>query len=272
MPHVPTITLNQGGAIPQLGLGVWQVEDKKATEVVGIALGEGYRLINTAAIYRNETGTGAAIAASGVERDELFVTTKLWNDDHGYDAALRAFDLSLSRLKLDYVDLYLIHWPQPKRDLYRDSWRALEKLQQEGRAGAIGVSNFTVRHLERLLEECGIVPAINQIELHPALPQNESVAFHQAHGIVTEAYSSLARGALDNPVIQSLARKHNRTEAQIVLRWHMQRGIVAIPKSANPARIASNIDVFGFSLDDGDMAAIATLETGLRLAPDPETF
>jgi 2,5-diketo-D-gluconate reductase A len=272
MPHVPTISLNQGGAIPQLGFGVWQVEDRKAVEVVGTALREGYRLIDTAAIYRNEAGTGQAIADSGIDREELFITTKLWNDDQGYESALRAFEASLSRLKLDYVDLYLIHWPQPQRDRYRDSWRALEKLHAEGRARAIGVSNFTVAHLERLLGECGITPAVNQIELHPALPQNELVAFHQARGIVTEAYSPLARGALDQPVIRDLARKHDRTAAQIVLRWHMQRGIVAIPKSSTPARIAANLDVFGFSLDDEDMAAIATLQTGERLAPDPDHF
>ena len=272
MPHVPTISLNQGGAIPQLGFGVWQVEDSKAAEVVGTALREGYRLVDTASIYRNEAGTGEAIARSGIDRGELFVTTKLWNDDQGYDSALRAFDASLSRLKLDHVDLYLIHWPQPQRDRYRDSWRALEKLHGEGRARAIGVSNFTVAHLKRLLDERGIVPAVNQIELHPALPQGELLAFHAEHGIVTEAYSPLARGALDSGVIGRLAARHGRTPAQIVLRWHMQRGVVAIPKSATASRIAANIRVFDFSLDEDNMGAMARLETGVRIAPDPESF
>ena len=272
MPHVPTGSLNQGGAMPQLGFGVWQIEDGKAAEVVGTALREGYRLIDTASIYRNEAGTGKAIARSGIDRVELFVTTKLWNDDQGYDAALRAFDASLGRLRLDYVDLYLIHWPQPRRDRYRDSWRALERLHEEGRARAIGVSNFTAAHLERLLGECGIVPAVNQIELHPALPQDELLAFHASHGVVTEAYSPLARGALDDSVVRRLAQKHARTPAQVVLRWHMQRGVVAIPKSSTASRIAANLDVFGFSLDAEDMQAVGGLATGVRIAPDPDRF
>ncbi len=272
MPHVPSVSLNQGGAIPQLGFGVWQVADDEAGEVVGTALRAGYRLIDTAMIYRNEAGVGAAIAQSGIEREALFVTTKLWNDDQGYDATLRAFDASLARLKLDFVDLYLIHWPQPRRDHYLDSWRAMQKLHEEGRARAIGVSNFKIPHLQRLLAECGIVPAVNQIELHPALPQYDMAAFHQAHGIVTEAYSPLGRGALDNPALQRLVDKHARTPAQVVLRWHMQRGIVAIPKSSTAARIAANLDVFGFSLDEADMAAMATLDTGVRLLPDPDDF
>ena len=272
MPHVPSLSLNQGGAIPQLGFGVWQVADHQADEVVGTALRAGYRLIDTAAIYRNEAGVGSAIAACGIEREDLFITTKLWNDDQGYDAALRGFDASLAKLKLDFVDLYLIHWPQPRRDRYVESWRALRQLHEQGRARAIGVSNFKVPHLERLLAESGIVPAVNQIELHPALPQHETIAFHQAHGIVTEAYSPLGRGALDSPVLRDLAAKHARTAAQVVLRWHMQRGVVAIPKSATAARIATNIDVFGFSLDADDMAAMATLETGVRLLPDPDDF
>ena len=272
MPHVPDIGLNQGSVMPQLGFGVWQIADDKAAAVVGTALQAGYRLIDTATIYRNESGVGAALTRSGIERDQLFITTKLWNDDQGYDEALLAFDDSLARLKLDYVDLYLIHWPQPKRNRYLDSWRALEKLYEDGRARAIGVSNFTIPHLQRLLDECGIIPAVNQIELHPGLPQRALVEFHQKHGIVTEAYSPLARGALDNPGIQELAVRHDRTAAQIVLRWHMQRGIVAIPKSETPSRIAANIDVFGFALDAADMEAIGRLETGTRIAPDPDAF
>ena len=273
MPHVPSISLNQGGVIPQLGFGVWQVADDQAGAVVGTALDAGYRLIDTAAIYRNETGVGTAIAQSGIERESLFITTKLWNDDQGYDTTLRAFDTSLAKLKLDYVDLYLIHWPQPRRDQYVESWRALQKLHEDGRARAIGVSNFKIGHLQRLLSESGMVPALNQIELHPALPQQETVAFHQAHGIVTQAYSPLGRGAaLDHPVLLRLAVRHQRTPAQVVLRWHMQRGVVAIPKSSTAVRIAANIDVFGFALDDDDMAAMATLDTGVRLLPDPDDF
>ena len=272
MPHVPTLSLNQGGAIPQLGLGVFKVPSGEAERVVGEALAAGYRSIDTAAVYRNEAGVGAAVARSGIERDALFVTTKLWNDDQGYDAALRAFDGSLGRLGLDHVDLYLIHWPKPARDLYLDTWRALERLAQEGRARAIGVSNFPVRHLERLMNETAVVPAVNQVELHPAFPQDALHAFHRQHGIVTEAWSPLAQGDLDHPVIAGIAARHGRTAAQVVLRWHMQRGIVAIPKSVTPARIAANIDVFDFALDEDDMARMRTLDTGRRIGPDPETF
>ena len=272
MPHVPTISLNAGNAMPQLGFGVWKIGDQEAAGIVGEALRVGYRLLDTAAIYGNEVGVGQAIARSGIAREELFVTTKLWNDDQGYDSTLRGFDASLRRLGLETVDLYLIHWPQPRRDRYVESWRALQKLHEDGRARAIGVSNFHAPHLQRLLDECGIVPAVNQVELHPALPQNALVAFHAAHGIVTEAYSPLARGDLANPEIARVAAKHARSPAQIVLRWHMQRGIVAIPKSATAARIAANLELFDFALDEADMAAIASLESGHRLLPDPEHF
>ncbi len=272
MAHVPTLSLNQGGAIPQIGYGVFKIDPAEAERAVGLAIAAGYRSIDTARIYRNEEGVGAAIARAGVERDSLFVTTKLWNDDQGYDAALHAFDASLARLGLETVDLYLIHWPKPSQDKYVDSWRALERLQQEGRARAIGVSNFTIVHLQRLLDETAIVPAVNQIELHPALPQDALHAFHQAHNIVTEAWSPLAQGALDAPVIRALAEKHDRTPAQVVLRWHMQRGVVAIPKSVTPSRIAENIAVFDFALDDEDMERMRTLDTGTRIGPDPERF
>ncbi|HEX5568992.1 MAG TPA: aldo/keto reductase, partial [Streptomyces sp.] len=248
MSNVPSITLNNGVRMPQLGLGVWQVSDEEATAVVGHALASGYRSIDTAAAYRNEEGTGRAIAGSGVPREELFVTTKLWNDQHGHDAALRAFDASLARLGLEYVDLYLIHWPVPARDRYVQTWKALEKLYAGGRAKAIGVSNFKPAHLRRLMEETGIVPALNQIELHPHFPQAEARAFHAEHGIATEAWSPLSqgRGLLQDPTVGSLARKHGRTPAQVVLRWHLQLGNVVIPKSATPSRIEENIDVFGF--------------------------
>ncbi|MGI4748179.1 MAG: aldo/keto reductase [Janthinobacterium lividum] len=272
MPHVPTISLNQGNAIPQLGYGVFKVGADEAEKAVGLALDAGYRSIDTAMIYRNEEGVGQAIAKAGIERDELFITTKLWNDDQGYDSTLKAFDASLARLGLDYVDLYLIHWPKPALDKYLDTWRAFEKLKQDGRVRAIGVSNFQVPHLERLLGETAIVPAINQIELHPTLPQNELHDFHQAHGIVTEAWSPLAQGELDAPVIVELAAKHGRTPAQIVLRWHMQRGIVAIPKSITPSRIAENIDIFDFALADDDMERMRSLDSGRRIGPDPNNF
>ncbi len=276
MPHVPSLSLNQGGTIPQLGYGVFKVPPDTAETAVGQALAAGYRSIDTAMIYRNETGVGAAIARAvadlGIDRDALFVTTKLWNDDQGYDPALRAFDASLQRLGLDHVDLYLIHWPKPAQDLYLDSWRAMERLAAEGRARAIGVSNFPIAHLERLLGETAIVPAVNQIELHPALPQEALHAYHQAHGIVTEAWSPLAQGALDAAPIVEIAARHGRTPAQVVLRWHMQRGVVAIPKSVTPSRIAENIDIFDFALDEDDMARLRGLDTGRRLGPDPELF
>ncbi|MEW1747892.1 aldo/keto reductase [Streptomyces angustmyceticus] len=274
MSKVPSITLNNGVAMPQLGFGVWQVEDAEAFTTVGQALDAGYRSIDTAAIYGNEEGTGKALAASGIPRDELFVTTKLWNAEQGHDATLRAFDTSLAKLGLEYVDLYLIHWPLPSKDLYVETYKAFEKIHAEGRAKAIGVSNFLPEHLERLMGETSVVPAVNQIELHPQLSQAESRAFHARHNIVTEAWSPLGqgKGLLENPAIAELAAKHGRTPAQVVLRWHLQLGNVVIPKSVTPSRIAENIDVFGFELDDEDLATLARLDTGNRLGPDPATF
>ncbi|MFD9206285.1 aldo/keto reductase [Streptomyces sioyaensis] len=274
MSKVPSITLNNGIEMPQLGFGVWQIEDDQASTAVGQALEAGYRSIDTAAIYGNEAGTGKALAASGIARDELFVTTKLWNSDQGYDATLRAFDTSLGKLGLEYVDLYLIHWPLPSRDTYVDTYKALEKIHADGRAKAIGVSNFLPGHLERLLGEVSVVPAVNQIELHPQFAQAESRAVHARHHIVTEAWSPLGqgKGLLEHPTLTELAAKHGRTPAQVVLRWHLQLGNVAIPKSVTPSRIAENIDVFGFELDDADLAALAGLDSGNRLGPDPATF
>ncbi|MFJ6787174.1 aldo/keto reductase [Streptomyces angustmyceticus] len=274
MSKVPSITLNNGVAMPQLGFGVWQVENDEAFTTVGQALDAGYRSIDTAAVYGNEEGTGKALAASGIPRDELFVTTKLWNAEQGHDSTLRAFDASLAKLGLEYVDLYLIHWPLPSKDLYVETYRAFEKIYAEGRAKAIGVSNFLPGHLERLMGETSVVPAVNQIELHPQLSQAESRAFHARHNIVTEAWSPLGqgKGLLEDPVIAELAAKHGRTPAQVVLRWHLQLGNVVIPKSVTPSRIAENIDVFGFELDDEDLAALARLDTGTRLGPDPATF
>ncbi|MDT9686644.1 aldo/keto reductase [Streptomyces sp. TRM76323] len=274
MSKVPSLTLNNGVTMPQLGFGVWQVPDAEAAEAVGTALDAGYRSIDTAAVYENERGTGQAVTASGLPREELFVTTKLWNSEQGYDSALRAFDASLERLGLDYVDLYLIHWPMPARDAYVDTYKALEKILADGRARAIGVSNFLPEHLERLMDATSVVPAVNQIELHPQLAQAESRAFHARHGIATEAWSPLGqgRGLLEVPAVAAVARKHGRTPAQVVLRWHLQLGNVVIPKSVTPSRIRENIDVFDFELDAEDMAAFAALDEGRRLGPDPAVF
>lgn len=274
MTKVPTITLNNGVEMPRLGFGVWQVSDEEAVRAVTTAVEAGYRSIDTAAAYENETGTGQAVAASGVPREELFLTTKLWNNDHGYDNALRAFDASLARLGTDYVDLYLIHWPVPRRDTYVDTWRALEKILAEGRARAIGVSNFLPAHLDRLADETSVVPAVNQIELHPQLQQAEARAAHRRLGVVTEAWSPLGqgKGLLTVPAVAAVARKHDRTPAQVVLRWHLQSGHVAIPKSVTPSRIRENIDILGFELDDEDLAAFAALDEGRRLGPDPAEF
>ncbi|MGR8007223.1 aldo/keto reductase [Streptomyces hypolithicus] len=274
MSKAPTLTLNNGVEMPQLGFGVWQVPDDEAESTVGTALRTGYRSIDTAEAYENEKGTGKALASSGIARDELFVTTKLWNTNQGYDATLRAFDDSLTRLGLDYVDLYLIHWPLPAKDAYVDTYKAFEKIHAEGRARAIGVSNFLPEHLERLIGETSIVPAVNQIELHPQLQQEASRAFHAEHGIATEAWSPLGqgKGLLEVPTVVAVARKYGKTPAQAVLRWHLQTGNVVIPKSVTPSRIEENLDVFDFELDADDMAAFAALDEGKRLGPDPATF
>lgn len=270
----PVVTLNNGVQIPQLGFGVWQVPDTETAAAVGTALEAGYRSIDTAAIYGNEKGTGAAIAASGLPREELFVTTKLWNGDQGHDRTLAAFDASLDKLGLDHVDLYLIHWPAPERDDYLDTWRALGKILADGRARAIGVSNFRPAHLRRLIDETGVVPAVNQVELHPLLQQQELRAFHAGHGIATEAWSPLAQGSLlQHPVLTGIARRLGRTPAQVILRWHLQLGTIVIPKSVTPERIRQNADVFGFTLDEADMTAVTALDQGDagRIGPDPDS-
>ncbi|MFD7650047.1 aldo/keto reductase [Streptomyces albidoflavus] len=274
MSKVPPIILNNGVQMPQLGFGVWQVPDDEAFTAVGAALDAGYRSIDTAAAYGNEEGTGKAIARSGIPREELFVTTKLWNSDHGYDAALRAFDSSLEKLGLDHVDLYLIHWPLPAKDTAVDTYKALEKIYSEGRAHAIGVSNFLPEHLERLIDATSVIPAVNQIELHPHLQQRAAREYHDEQGITTEAWSPLGqgKGLLEVPAIVAIARKHNVTPAQVVLRWHVQLGNVAIPKSVTPSRIVENIDIFSFELDEEDMAAIRALNEDRRLGPDPAEF
>ncbi|MDQ0407403.1 MULTISPECIES: aldo/keto reductase [unclassified Streptomyces] len=268
---VPPIILNNGVEMPQLGFGVWQVPDDEAETAVVQALEAGYRSIDTAAIYGNEEGTGRALAASGVAREDLFVTTKLWNSEQGYDTTLRAFDASLAKLGLEYLDLYLIHWPMPAEDRYVDTYKALEKLLADGRVRAIGVSNFLPEHLERLTGETSVVPAVNQIELHPHLQQHASREVHAELGIATEAWSPLGsgKGILEIPAIVAIAQKHNRTPAQVVLRWHLQLGNVVIPKSVTPSRIKENIDVFGFTLDTEDLAAISALNEDRRLGSDP---
>jgi 2,5-diketo-D-gluconate reductase A len=268
---VPQITLNDGRTIPQLGLGVYKVADDEAERVVETALGEGYRHLDTAEFYANERGVGRALQASGVPRDEVFLTTKVWNTAQGYDETLRSFDESLVKLGTDHVDLYLIHWPAPKQDKYVETYRALETIRAEGRALSIGVSNFQVAHLERLMAETDVVPAVNQVEAHPWLPQHELRAFDAAHGIVTEAWSPLARGRiLGDAALGRIGAKHGVTPAQVTIRWHLQQGLVVIPKSVTPSRIRANLDVFGFELDADDLAAVAGIETGERTGSHPD--
>ncbi len=272
-PHVPGVTLRDGAVIPQVGIGVWQVEDAEATKVVRAALDAGYRSVDTAAAYDNESGVGAGLRGSGVPREDLFVTTKVWNADQGYGSAMAACRASLDRLRLDYVDLYLINWPLPSLDRYVETWRALVDLRAEGLVRSIGVSNFTGDHLRRLEVETGEVPAVNQVELHPRLTQAGLRAYHAEHGIVTEAWSPLAQGRLmAEPVLLAIARRLGVSVARVILRWHLQLGIVVIPKSVTPSRIVENIDLFDFALSDDDMAAIAALDRGARLGPDPAVF
>lgn len=276
MPQQPTVTLNDGATMPQLGLGVWQTPQDEAATVVRTALEAGYTSVDTAAIYGNERGVGEGIANAGVPRDQLFITTKLWNDRHDYDAALAAFDKSLGRLGLDYVDLYLIHWPAPKQGRFVDAWRALVRLKEEGRARSIGVSNFQPDHLARIIDETGVTPAVNQIELHPRFQQQDLRAVHAQRGIITESWSPLGQGKLlDDPAIGAIARKHGKTPAQAIIRWHLDSGLVVIPKSVTPERIRANIDVFDFQLDAEDMARMAELDSPdgrIGAHPDKATF
>ncbi|MBP2478046.1 diketogulonate reductase-like aldo/keto reductase [Crossiella equi] len=273
MSKVPSITLNNGVAMPQLGFGVFQVPDAETEAAVTHALRAGYRSIDTAAIYGNEAGVGAALAGSGIARDELFITTKVWNADQGYDSVLSAFDASMDKLKLDYLDLYLIHWPCPAKGQYVESWKALGKLLTDGRVRAIGVSNFQERHLADVIDATGVVPAVNQIELHPHLVQASLRAKHHELGIATEAWSPLAQGGLlDDATLAKIAATHGKTPAQVVLRWHLQLGNVVIPKSVTPSRIAENLDVFGFELSADEVAAITGLNQDRRTGPDPDVF
>ena len=276
-PHlaaqVPTLTFNNGVEIPQVGFGVFKVPAAETKAAVTSALEVGYRHIDTAKLYDNEAAVGEAIAESGIDRDDLFVTTKVWNDDQGHDATLRAFDASLKRLGLDHLDLYLIHWPYPGQDLYVETWKTLGELYADGRVRSIGVSNFQPAHLQRLLDETETVPAINQVELHPWLQQRELRAFHAEHGIVTEAWSPISRGArLADPAIAELADKHGTSPAQMILRWHLDIGNVIIPKSVNRDRMAANLDLFDLRLDAGDHAMIDGLDEGTRIGPNPDEF
>jgi 2,5-diketo-D-gluconate reductase A len=269
-----TITLNDGRVMPQLGLGVWQSPREVTALAVRSALAAGYRSVDTAAIYRNEAEVGEGVRASGLDRAELFITTKLWNEDQGYDSALRANEASLQRLGMDYVDLYLIHWPAPGQGRYLETWKALIRLRDEGRARSIGVSNFAVEHLERIVGETGVVPAVNQVELHPRFQQADLRAAHERLGLATESWSPLGQGALlADPEVARIAARHGKTPAQAIIRWHLDLGLIAIPKSVTPARIEQNFHVFDFKLDAQDLAAMAALDDRHgRIGPNPVAF
>ncbi|HET7140287.1 MAG TPA: aldo/keto reductase [Arthrobacter sp.] len=286
MKTSPRLSLNNGVLIDQLGFGLYKVPAADAPGLVAMALGTGYRHFDTAAMYGNETGVARGISSAvnsdggsggsgesspGLRREDVFITTKVWNDDQGYDATLRAFDTSMVNLGLDYVDMYLIHWPCARRGLFSETYRALESLYREGKVRAIGVCNFQPAHLDRLLETAEVVPAVNQVELHPWLQQAELREKHAGLGIRTEAWSPLGRGqVLADPVVMALAAEHGRTPAQVVLRWHVQLGNIAIPKASSEARIRENLDLFGFELSDRDMAAVAELDRGQRTGSHPD--
>ncbi|CAH2785962.1 MAG: Methylglyoxal reductase, dihydroxyacetone producing @ 2,5-didehydrogluconate reductase (2-dehydro-D-gluconate-forming) (EC [uncultured Paraburkholderia sp.] len=269
----PQLKLNDGNSIPQVGLGVWQAKPDETVIAVREALQAGYRHVDTAAIYGNEEGVGQGLRESGVPREEVFVTTKIWNDAQGKDSTRKALHESLQRLKLSSVDLLLIHWPTPQRDRFVDTWKTMIALRDKGLVRSIGVSNFTAAHLQRLVNETGVTPVINQIETHPYMQQLEMRKVHERLGILTEAWSPLAQNrALDDATIERIAKKHGKTPAQVIIRWHLDSNHVVIPKSVTPARIRSNFDVFDFRLDADDMKAIAALNRDERLGPDPETF
>ncbi|MGZ3215389.1 aldo/keto reductase [Paracoccus sp. T5] len=269
----PMMTLNDGHRMPQLGTGIWQIDDAKTPEVVSQALKIGYRLIDGAAAYKNERGLGQGLRDADVPRDEVFVTSKLWNDAQGHDAALRAFDATMERTGLEYLDLYLIHWPLPALDAYVDSWKALIRLRDEGRVRSIGVANFHEAHLARLIEETGVTPALNQIELHPSLPQVEMREVNRRLGIVTQSWTPLGRGdSFKAPEVVAVAERLGRSPAQVILRWHIQHGLSVIPKSENPDRLAQNFEVLDFELTQQEMAALDGLDRNHRTGPDPETF
>lgn len=271
--EVPKLELNDGNRIPQLGFGVFEVEPHDTAAAVLHALRTGYRLVDTAAMYGNEAEVAEGIASSELERDEVFVTTKVWNDDHGREETLRAFERSLERLSFGWIDMYLIHWPAPAQGRYVETWQAMCELKQEGRARSIGVSNFLPEHIERISDATGVVPAVNQVELHPLLQQRELRAFDGGHGIVTESWSPLGRGSLlDDPAVKEIAAETGRSPAQVLLRWNVQLGCVVIPRSVRAARIEENAQIFDFELDPAQMEAIGQLDREQRIGPDPATF
>lgn len=270
----PYLTFYDGQTAPQLGLGTWKLTGDAAVPAIKAAVSHGYRAIDTAYIYYNEAEVGQGIAQCGIPRDELFITTKVWNNRHGHDSTKEAFRESLDKLKLDYIDLFLIHWPVPKEAQYIDTWKALIELRDEGLAKSIGVCNFEERHLQKLLDNTGVLPVVNQVELHPYFQQQELRKYHKSQGIITEAWSPLGQGTtLADPVLNNIAQKHKATAAQVILKWHMQLGNMAIPKSANANRIRENFNIWQFRLDEEDMQRIAELdrEDG-RIGPDPERF
>jgi 2,5-diketo-D-gluconate reductase A len=272
--HVPDVPLHDGEAIPQLGFGVYQVKPEETAQAVQTALEVGYRHIDTAEMYRNEAGVGEGIRNSGVPREEVFVTSKLNNGFHAHDDALKAFDGTLEALRFDYVDLFLIHWPLPGIDVdYVETWKAMEEIYASGRAKAIGVSNFNAHHLRKLHGETEVVPAVNQIEVHPYLAQDELRAFNAQHQIATEAWSPIAQGkVLDDPTILRVAERYGKTASQVTLRWHVQRGDIVFPKSVTRSRIEENFAIFDFELEDADMTAISALDRGERTGPNPDEF
>lgn len=269
-----TVTFHDGNSVPQLGFGVWQIDNDIVASTIKTAIDTGYRLIDTAAIYGNESGVGEGIKNCGVDRSELYIASKVWNDRHGYDETMAAFDESMEKLGLDYIDMYLIHWPAPKIGLYIKTWEALIQLREEGRIKSIGVCNFNIPHLQRLLDETGVLPVLNQIELNPRFQQPELREYHAEKDIITESWSPLGNGLLwDNPTLAAIAHKHGRTVAQVVIRWHTQLGNMVIPKSITPSRIAENFAIFDFTLDNDDMTAIGKLhDPEARHGPDPELF
>lgn len=282
---IPQIKLNNGVSIPQLGLGVWQAQNGSEVEKAVIAaLDAGYRLIDTAAIYGNEVGVGNAIKASNISRQDLFITTKVWNTDQGYGTTLKAFDDSLNRLQLDYIDMYLIHWPMPQTDKYLQTWKAMEELYDQGKVKAIGVCNFQIPHLQRLLDNSRIKPVVNQIELHPYFIQSELREFAHQNDVRTESWSPIGGSGggggrtkvetslLDQPILLVIGKKYDKSPAQVVIRWHIQHGLIVIPKSVHVERIIQNKDVFDFELSDGEMKSIDALHTGVRGGADPNTY
>lgn len=269
----PSVTLNSGQQIPQLGLGVYKLGQDVAENLVKTAIETGYRRIDTAAFYQNEVEVGAGVRNCGLPRDEIFVTTKIWNDDQGFERSLTAIDESLAKLNIDYIDMLLIHWPKPDQDLFVETWAAFQEAMESGKILGIGVSNFQPPHLEKLLAAGGTVPALNQVELHPGLQQVEVRKFNADHGIATEAWSPLARGRFnDDPIVKRISSTHDRTATQVIIRWHLQLGNLVIPKTATPARLKENISVFDFELTNQDMADLAGLDAGLRTGPNPDEF